>query len=81
MSNVTQEELNEVKTIAESEQRTASQLGFVEAELHSLTINKESLLTNLAQLRNLRQTKLKELTDKYGAGTLNIDTGEFTSTK
>ena len=82
MSNkISQEELNEITTIAESEQRVAAQLGFIESEIQNLKSSKEGVLTNLTELKNIRQDKLKQLKEKYGAGTLNIDTGEFTSTK
>jgi|TARA_R100000315_G_C5177068_1_gene102450 hypothetical protein len=81
MTKVTNDELVEIQTVTRSEQTTATNLGFIEYELKRLQDSKEELLLKIKQLQEMRGSKLEELNQKYGAGQLNIDTGEFTPTK
>ena len=87
-SKLTEEELTQVNSMLKSEQRQVAQLGSVtyrleeskkiEAELYQ---QQEELINSINELRKVTKGLIDSLTEKYGDGELNIDTGEFTSTK
>ena len=68
---LTPEELQQVKSLQEQSQQVTIQLG-------TLEIKKMQLKD---QIKNLQQQEVqlaKSLSDKYGNGTLDIDTGKLT---
>ena len=78
LKKLTSEELELVKQIKKEYTNLAILLG--ELELQKINIDKERnhLLTVQSQLTD-KETKLaQELTEKYGNGSINIDTGEIT---
>jgi len=73
----------ELKTIAELQQRyfaLTQTLG--ELHLNKLTIENSIVDTTekISDLRTEEQTLVKDLSDKYGSGTLDLSTGEFIPT-
>ena len=75
------EELNTLKNLQTEIDKLTINFGSLQIAKIKLK-NQEALLTK--QLRDLEQTeteKAKQLTAKYGKGSLNIETGEFTPVK
>jgi len=68
---LTSEELQQVKGLQEQTQQVTMQLG-------SLEIKKMQLKNLISQLQQQEEQIAKTLSDKYGNGTLDIDTGKLT---
>ena len=67
-----------VKDIQQKEQEIVSQLGQIEYQILSLNSQKEDLKDAINDI-NKKGNKLGEdLQQKYGDGSINIETGEFT---
>lgn len=52
-------------------------LGQIELEKAVLENQKTNLLNTFSQLQNTQEELAKELSTKYGDGTINLDTGEI----
>lgn len=53
-------------------------LGQIEIQISLLQKNKESLLDTFTQIQQDQEQLATELTQKYGDGTIDITSGEFT---
>jgi len=71
---LTPEELQEIKTLQDQVQQVTMQLGTLEVKKIQL---KESILG----LQKSEEQLARKLSDKYGNGTLDIDTGKLTIVK
>ena len=71
---LTSEELNQVKNLQEQTQQVTMQLGAVE-------IKKMQLKDLIQNLQQQEEQIAKTLSNKYGIGTLDIDTGKLTITE
>jgi predicted nuclease with TOPRIM domain len=81
----TPEELEKIQELRDSNARKVSEFGQVELEvlltgqrLEQLAETKQKLQDEYVELQKKEQDLIKELNDKYGAGTVNIANGEFT---
>jgi hypothetical protein len=88
MAEITKEELEEISVLR-------NKLASVVSDAGQLTLQIQLLQSDIAELNDKlgEQTKLfkslleeeqvliKRLSDKYGAGSINFETGEFTSEK
>ena len=84
----TEEELQRVKTIRDKNTAIVLDLGQNELEtftlsnrLKELETEKQSLQSNYLQLRMDEQQLVQELNKKYGAGTVDIESGVFIPNK
>ena len=68
---LTQEELQQVKNLQDQVQQVTLQLG-------TLEVKKIQLKEILKDLEQEETTLAKSLSDKYGNGTLDLDTGKIT---
>ena len=68
---LTQEELQQVKDLQDQVQQATLQLGNVE-------VRKIQLKETILKLQQAEEQLAKTLSDKYGVGTLDIDTGKIT---
>ena len=68
---LTQEELQQVKDLQDQVQQATLQLGNVE-------VRKIQLKETILNLQQAEEQLAKTLSDKYGVGTLDIDTGKIT---
>ena len=68
---LTPEELQQVKSLQEQSQQVTIQLG-------TLEIKKMQLKDQIKNLQQQEEQLAKSLSDKYGNGTLDIDTGKLT---
>jgi predicted nuclease with TOPRIM domain len=81
----TPEELEKIQELRDANARKVSEFGQVELEvlltgqrLEQLAETKQKLQDEYVELQKKEQDLIKELNDKYGAGTVNIANGEFT---
>lgn len=75
---LTTEEKQEVLDIQNLENEYMVQLGQIEYQIQTLQIQKTSIQQKLSQFENRKNTFAKQLQDKYGEGSINVETGEFT---
>lgn len=52
-------------------------IGSIEIQIMNLKLQKEKLKDNLEKIREEETTLGKELEEKYGNGTISLETGEF----
>lgn len=72
------EELSRLQDLNNKVAEIIASLGQVEIQMSLLQKNKESLLANFSQLQQEQDQLATELTQKYGDGTIDITSGEFT---
>ncbi len=77
---LTEEEKKEVLDIQKLENDYMVQLGQIEYQIQSLKLQKTTIAQKLSQFDNRKSVFAKQLQDKYGEGSINIETGEFTKT-
>lgn len=88
MTQLEKEDFNEVDSlrnklaaiVSESGQ-TALQIKLLESDVEDLHKTLKEQAVKFKELLNLEQALLKRLSEKYGAGTINFETGEFTPEK
>lgn len=74
---ITEEEKAELLTLRKQEEQLVMSLGQIEYQIQSLDLTKDSLKSEMIKLRDSQSKFGKELTEKYGDGDINIETGEF----
>lgn len=82
MSKVTklsEKELQSLREIQEKNNNIVTSLGQLEVNKIILDNQKTSLLEQLSDLQESQNTLAEELQEKYGAGNINIESGEFTA--
>ena len=84
----TEEELNQITELRESNGSKISEFGQVELELllanqriETLENAKENLRTQYVELQNKERTLVQQLNEKYGAGQVDLSSGEFIPVK
>ena len=82
---VPKEEVNQIKTLQEKYQTLALQLGQasiqrtqLNRELENVETNEQKLHVAYDECREEEQNLVKSMTEKYGIGNLDIETGKFT---
>jgi hypothetical protein len=76
--NLTPEELTKLQESNDKVADIVASLGQIEIQISLLQKNKKSLLKSFHQLQEDQDQLAKELTQKYGDGTIDITSGEFT---
>ena len=77
---LTDEEYKQISSLQENQNTLLGNLGQVEYQLQFLTNQKSEVLAQLKQIENQNEKIGKELQDKYGNGTINMETKEFVKT-
>jgi len=84
----TEEELNQITELRESNGSKISEFGQIELELllanqriETLENAKENLRTQYVELQNKERTLVQQLNEKYGAGQVDLSSGEFIPVK
>ena len=77
---LTQEELNELNQLQEQRQTITGDFGIVELRIQELELQKEKIIETLNQQQDQETQFGQKIQDKYGEGTININTVEFTKT-
>ena len=82
---VPEEEIQEIKSLQEKYQGIALQLGQASLqrsqlarELENVESNEQKLLVAYDEARESEQKIVKKMTDKYGIGNLDVESGKFT---
>ena len=74
----TEEELQSLQNLQSTYNQITLTMGQISLSKIQLENREQSVLNTLAEVREQENTLAKELTEKYGKGSLNIETGEFT---
>jgi septation ring formation regulator EzrA len=75
------EELSKLQELNAKVADIVASLGQIEIQISLLKDNKRSLLDTFAQIQQDQDQLAQELTQKYGDGTINMTSGEFTKTE
>jgi len=74
----TEEELKSLQDLQSNYQQITLTMGQISLSKIQLESREQSVLNTLSEVREKENELAKTLTEKYGKGTLNIETGEFT---
>ncbi len=72
-----QEEIQKLSQVQEKQQNFIVELGRLEYDMTLLEFQKEKIQEAIEQLAQESQVLAKELEEKYGQGTINLEKGEF----
>ena len=72
-----QEEIQKLSQVQEKQQNFVVELGKLEYDMTLLELQKEKIQEAIEQALQESQVLAQELETKYGAGTINIEKGEF----
>jgi uncharacterized protein Yka (UPF0111/DUF47 family) len=75
---LTPEELKQLQETQQQKDKMSLELGQIELELDSLKRRKQSILEKSYKLENDMILLGNSLESKYGNGTIDLETGEFT---
>jgi hypothetical protein len=78
VKKLSEEEVQQIKEIKQEYTSLALALGDLELQKANLDKEKTRLLNHQDQLGNKEVELAKKLTEKYGNGSINIETGEIT---
>ena len=76
---LTKEEIGQVTKLREEFNNLTFSLGEIEMQILNLNFQKESIKENFKKLQTQEQIVVSELENKYGKGTISLETGEFIS--
>jgi len=74
---LTEEDLQSLKLLNDRNQTLINSLGRIEYQITLLEEERKKLKTSLIDLEKENQTLGKQLTETYGSGQINLDTGEI----
>lgn len=72
-----QTEVQKLSQVQEKQQNFVIELGRLEYDMTLLELQKEKIQEAIEQLTQESQVLAQELETKYGAGTINLEKGEF----
>ena len=81
MTKLTEEEIKKVSDLKIKFNQIVETTGAIEVQIMQLQAQKEELKVSLVDLRKEELVVAKELEEKYGKGTISLDTGEFSPNK
>jgi predicted nucleic acid-binding Zn-ribbon protein len=76
---LTTEEINEIKSVQESQETLVNSFGELEFQIQLLELQKEKLVNQLEDYKTKEKELANKLSQKYGNGTINIEEGIFQS--
>ena len=74
---LTQEEIDKIKKLKEQFEDLTINAGNVEIQIMNLQLQKDQIKSNLQQLQQQEKVVAQELEEKYGDGTISLESGEF----
>ncbi len=77
MTKITEAEIKKVNDLKIQYSRLVETMGSIEVQIMQLQLQKEELKVSLLDIKNGETTLATELEEKYGKGTISLDTGEF----
>jgi hypothetical protein len=75
---LTQEDLTKLTNLQNQQNDLILNLGSIEYRMSLLVQNKEILKAQVLELEKLNNELGQQLTEKYGSGNINLETGEIT---
>lgn len=75
---ISPEELQTLKNLQTKRDKLTIDFGYVEFQIQELELQKESLIDFLNQLKQEEVQVGQEISNKYGKGSVDLTTGEFT---
>ena len=81
MTKITEQEIEKVKGLRVKFDQLVNTIGQVEVQLYNLQEQKKELQVSLLNIQQEEVSLAKELEEKYGKGTVSLDTGEFSPNK
>ena len=78
---LSQEEVQTLSQLQSDQQTLINSFGEVEMRIQLAEIKKDSLVEALTSLKNKEEEVGKTLQDKYGNGTIDLESGIFTKTE
>jgi hypothetical protein len=78
---LTEDEIKELAEIRNNFSNVTLMIGETEIGITNLTNRKEDLMSNLKKLDEKQRDLGKKLEDKYGKGSVSLETNEFTPTQ
>ena len=75
---LTKEEVGKLKDLQTQEVNLINQLGQLEYQVQTLSLQKDNLKQQISILQKESTVIGKQLQDKYGEGTIDVSSGEFT---
>ena len=78
---ITKEEILKLKELKTTFNNLTEISGVVEMQHYNIQIKKENLKLNLQNLQQTEAEFAKELEEKYGPGTISLESGEFLPSK
>lgn len=78
---LSEEEVQTLSQLQSDQQTLVNSFGEVEMRIQLAEIKKDSLVEALTSLRNKEEEVGKTLQDKYGNGTIDLESGIFTKTE
>ena len=76
-TKLTEEEMQSIKNARNGFDELTVKFGQVEVEIANLSSTKEILIKELSNLKTKEREIIKDITNKYGDGELDINTGVF----
>jgi predicted nucleic acid-binding Zn-ribbon protein len=74
---LTKEELDNLKNLKSEFEELTRNAGSITLQIMDLESYKDQIKTQLIDIRDKETKLIKDLENKYGLGTISIDTGEF----
>ena len=78
---LSQEELDTLNQLQETQNNVINSLGQVEYNIQLLELQKEKLITSIEELQQTESKIGKDLMEKYGNGSIDLSSGTFTKTE
>lgn len=76
---LTQEEITQLKKVQQDRSNLIEKFGVLEIHRQELKLQEQQLSSSYQQLKQYEEQLGKQLQDKYGDGTIDIEKGEFIS--
>ena len=74
---LSKEEINKLSSLQEQQNNFVIQLGQIEYQTHLLDQQKDTTKQQIKSFENEQIQLAKQLEEKYGKGTVNLESGEF----
>lgn len=78
---LSQKELDSIKQLQQQQQNLIGQFGQLEYQMQLLELQKDQLVETIGKLQQEEQQIGEDLTQKYGNGTVDLESGMFTKTE
>jgi hypothetical protein len=77
VTKLTEQELQQIKELQQQQETLISNFGQIEYQIQVLELQKEKFVEQLEQIRIKETEVAKELSQKYGNGSIDLEKGIF----